>query len=268
MYPTKSLVELVEQVNENNTAIPKLRALGYWEATIYEEAGADPEPPLNGDIAILHSKNPTQIRIGAKKDIIDAFDAGSDGERIWLHLPQEDVVYVGTVGNIDPAKAAGIPFRPDVLVEVLGINLLPTRLDIYPAPALEFNPDTREYEVTFVETAQNPTRLIFPKQVWFTAPPDGSQPLPVKVILSDPDGRPILRANLSRHRPIGGEDGPLIATQFDLFFPETGSTMLIRLDEVEFSIRRRGVEIPNESSFRFEPQQTGAEIRNLDRGIN
>ncbi len=220
--PTLSLVELVERVNANNARLPSLAAGGYFDAVLVEEPGGDPTPPINGTLSLLHLK-PDRLRLAAKKDLAgNVFELGTDGERFWMHLPLEDVLYTGSFDDVDERAAATLPVRPDLILQVLGVNLLPTDLAEWPAPAMEYDPDARAYMVRFIEPAAvGEPRLKFAKQVWYDAPLDLSQtPLPRKVILSDDHGRPVLAANLTNHRPVGdGPDAPLVATRFTLFFP-------------------------------------------------
>ena len=268
--PTLSLPQLVERVNANNARLPSLVAGGYFEAVLVEEPGGRPTPPINGTLNLLHLK-PDRLRLAAKKDLAgNVFELGTDGERFWMHLPLEDLLFTGTFAGVDERAAATLPVRPDLILQVLGVNLLPTQLDDFPAPVLEYDPDGRTYMVRFVEPAVlGEPRLKVAKQVWYDAPRDLSRtPRPLKVILSDDDGRPVLAAYLSDHQRVGdGPDAPLVATQFALFFPETGSKMLLRLDELALTRDARfGPDLPNARSFRFDPDSyRGASVRSLDR---
>ena len=47
---------------------------------------------------------------------------------------------------------------------------------------------------------------------------------------------------------LGGGDGPPIATRYDLYFPETGSTMWLDLTRLSFR-NPRNERFPRESSF-------------------
>lgn len=272
--PALSLPELVERINENNQKLPSLWAKGYFEALIIEERGGKPSPVLNGTITALHLK-PDRLRLKAEKDIFnDVFDMGTDGERLWIGLPLEKQAYIGTVDNIDPEATEGLPLRPDLILQVLGVNLLPTDLTSWPAPVLEYNPDVGLHMVRFVEPAElGQPRLKVSKQVWYEVPSEPElAPLPVKVILSGDDGRPLLVANLSRHARVGtGDDAPLVATRFLLYFPDTGSKMRIDLNEDDLALvrRTRRTSVPNAASFRFSPSDVGAtEVFTLDRQPN
>lgn len=270
--PTLSLPALIERINENNQKLPSLWAKGYFEALIIEEPGGDPSPVLNGTITALHLK-PDRLRLKAEKDIFnDVFDMGTDGENLWIGLPLEKQAYVGTLGNLDPEAAAGLPLRPDLILQVLGVNVLPTDLTSWPAPVLEYNPDVGLHMVRFIEPAElGEPRLRVSKQVWYEVPREpGAVPLPVKVILSGDDGQPLLVANLSEHAPVGeNPDAPIVATRFLLYFPQTGSKMRIDLDELALERQSRGPSVPNAASFRFTPSDVGAEeVYSLDRQAN
>jgi hypothetical protein len=261
--PLLTLPALVEKVNANNAKLPTLWARGYIDAAIVEEPGA-PARILNGSVFVLHRK-PDQLLLKAEKDLVDdLFELGTDGERLWLWLPTEDIAYVGEVGRIDPQAAARLPLRPDLVLQVLGIGLIGEDLQAFPAPLLEVNPDAETYMVRFVEPAASGPWLKVAKQVEYLIPDDPADlPLPAKVILSDDDGRPVLVARLSNHREIEG--GATVATRFRLFFPETGTKMRIELDVLELR-RGRGIRaVPSAASFNFDPQRRGAD-RVIDLG--
>ena len=263
--PTLTLDELVQQVNANNARLASLWAEGAGAAGGFDaqlrERPADPLRFFNGDINALYLA-PDQVRLrGTKAAVGPVFDLGSDGRRFWLRLPTEKQLYIGTFAGLHPEAARQLPIRPDLVLEVLGVQPLATDLAEIPIPSLRFNPDSDAYMLTFAEPVDDPAdppeRWAIVKEVWY----DRQTLRPTLVILFDRDGRPVLRAYLSRHAPVGGEDGPLMATQYDLYFPDTGSRLQIRLSDL--LARRRG--IPNAATFR--PPSPGDEpnVIDLDR---
>ena len=81
--------------------------------------------------------------------------------------------------------------------------------------------------------ARVPTQFYAQKEIWY----DRKSYLPVKVILYDFDGRVLVRANLTNHRPVEVADQPQekwprIATSYSLMFPQSKSTMLLKLSDM------------------------------------
>lgn len=257
---TLSLTELTEQVNQNNQAITSLWASGYFEARLREKLEDPPPLPIVGDLTMMYLAD-DRLLIKARKPGVDVFELGSDGESFWLVLPTESTLFIGTFAGLNPGKLAQMPVRPDLVLEVLGVKPLPEDLLATPVPMLRYNPDSTAYMLTFAEPVaegQNPRWQVV-KEVWY----DRATLLPTNIILFDPDGRPVLRAYLSRHERIDVSDGPAptTATRYDLYFPQTGSTMQIDLSK-ELHLKRRG--FPKEQSFRVPDRRGFERVEDLD----
>ena len=262
-----NLPELVRRVNANNERLPSMVARGYLEAVIVEEAGGDGRY-VNGAVNVLHLK-PGRLLIKADKDAIGGlFELGTDGKKLWFHDDLNDVAYVGTIGNLDPRAAAELPLRPDLVLQVLGVNLLQTDLTKFPAPLLEVDPQNGLMMVRFVEPAVlGVPRLRVSKQVWYELPAEpGGLPLPRKVILSDDDGNAVLLADVGDFTRVGGDDGPVVARRFGVFLPQTGSKLRIELDRLALRDGRGFRAVPNERTFAFDPAARRMEsVVDLDR---
>jgi hypothetical protein len=99
-----------------------------------------------------------------------------------------------------------------------------------------------------------PDRWAAQKEVWY----DRETKLPRLVVLFDENGRVVLRTFLSEHQPVevegaAREDWPRVARRFELYFPDTGTTMSLQLSDVEL---RRGP-VPNDASFAFPGDRAG-----------
>jgi hypothetical protein len=257
-----TLEELVARVNANNAKLPSLWSRGTFEALLKESAD-EPGRFLNGQIFAQHLK-PGRVRLKAEKDAFgDVLDLGTDGTNLWLRLPTEGRLFVGTEGNLDPQKTAGLPLRPDLVLDVLGVNLLPTELAAWPAPTLRVDTQGGRYMVAYVEPARAGTpRLTIQREVWYRMPTEpGGTPLPVRVIANDDDGRPVLSATLENHEPVGDADGPLVATRLLLFFPQTGGKMRIELED----LRPRRGRLPAQRTFTFDASRYPEPVVSLDR---
>src|SRR5688500_1407535 len=251
---TLSLAQLIAAINERSAKIESLflegsvrAGSGGFEARIRE--GRDqPERFVNGEITALYLA-PNRLRLVGNKDLAGrVFDLGSNGERFWMHLPTEKVLYTGTFEGFDPESVEQLPIRPDLVLEVLGVAPLETDLTRTPVPMLRWNPDMRAtaYMVTWAEPVEGPTpRWTIVKEVWY----DYKTLLPTLVVLFDADGDPLLRAYLTNNRPIGNEpDAPMMASRYDLYFPVTGSKMWLEFGALSFR-NPQGQRHPNALSF-------------------
>ena len=263
---TLTLAALVGEVNENNTRIGTLWAKGPFEADL-REAPSEPSTFVNGDAITLYMR-PDKLRIKGSKPVAGTvFDLGSDGERFFLLLPTEKTLYTGTFDNIDPEAVQRLPVRPDLILEVLAVAPLDEDLLAEPSPNLRYNPDADVYMLTYDEVvndpADPPARRAVVKEIWY----DRRTLLPNLVILFDRDGDPTLRANLSRHARVGGDDGgPRLATRYALYFPQTASTLDLELvgpDEPD--VRFKSGRFPLAANFRAPGPESAERVVDLDR---
>lgn len=267
---TDSMVTVVQAINQNNAQLPTVWASHYYEVDI-----VDPKTKVrnkvNGSGALLY-RQPMGFRLVGKKDLLgDVFEVGSTDEYYWLKLvPETDTMWFGEHKNIGKPCVQSLPIQPNLVMQVLGIGLIGTDFTQMPTPVMRYNPDTDAYMFVWVSSVgganAGPQRLAAQREVWY----DRATKLPTLVILFDPDGRPVLRAKLGRHQAVQvadaqAADGPKIATDYRLYFPETGSTMLIQFDDVKLDNKgvpsRRGIVFPGAV-----PQEAGVrEVIKLDK---
>ena len=266
---TLSLPQLVAALNERSAKIQSLFlegstrvGAGGFEARI-REARDQPERFVNGEITALYLA-PNRLRLIGDKDLAGrVFDLGSDGERFWMHLPTEKLLYTGTFEGFDPDAVEQLPIRPDLVLEVLGVAPLETDLTKAPVPMLRWNPDTgaNAYMVTWAEPLDGPSpRWTIVKEVWY----DYKTLLPTLVVLFDADGDPLLRAYLTNHRPIGDEpDAPMMASHYDLYFPVSGTKMRLDFGALDFRNPEKP-RYPNAGSFNPPNPGDVPNVRDLD----
>ena len=269
--PTEPQITVVQAINQNNQPLPTLWSSHYYEATI-----VDPKTKrstfVNGTGALLY-RRPLGFRLVGKKDVIgDVFEVGSTDERYWMKAAEPDParLWYGEHKNAGKPCVEQIPIQPNLVMEVLGVGLIDTDLTKFPAPVMRFNPDADAYMFVWVAPAggpgAGPRRLAAQREVWY----DRATKLPKLVVLFDADGRPVLRANLGKHRAVEVADTPQdrwprVATDYRLYFPDGGSRMAFTLDEVELDRRgvpsRRGIVFPGST-----PQDAGVrEVIKLDK---
>ena len=242
--------QVVAGVNANAEQIPTLRGGGSFEAWIKDN---DKTHFVNGEVTLLYSQ-PRSLRLIGKKDIAgQVFEIGSNEERYWVIIRgDEDTMWTGTFANIDHVDPKQIPVQPDLLLEVLGVQPIPTNLLQQPVPVMRFNNDSDSYMLVW--TIKLADKWAAQKEIWY----DRATLLPKLVLLFDENGRVILRAYLANHKPVEVENSPRekwpkVATSYRLLFPESGSKMTISLDDV--ALKRNNA--PNAHSFTYPGEKAG-----------
>lgn len=250
--PTEKMADVVGAINANNGALPTLWARHYFEANIVAPDGGTQF--VNGDGVLLY-KQPRGLRlVGEKAAAGKVFEIGSDDERYWLSMTPPSgpsQMWWGWHRNVgkDCVDTRNMPIRPDLVLQVLGVGTVNTNFLEPPVPTMRFNNDAHAY--MFVWNVPLRERWAAQKEIWY----DRGTKLPRLVVLFDADGRVVLRARLANHEPVelpgvSRERWPAVARRYELFFPDTGSTMTFDLDEVEPERRgvptRRGIAFPRD----------------------
>ncbi|MDB5297458.1 MAG: hypothetical protein JWO31_3441 [Phycisphaerales bacterium] len=278
--PTDPLAKVAADIDANNQQLPTIWASHYYEATIVDPT-TKKSSFVNGTGALLY-RRPLGFRLVGKKDVVgDVFEVGSTADHYWLKLvPDRDTLWFGEHKYAGRPCVQQIPIQPNLVLEVLGVGLVGTDLMAAPAPVMRFNPDADAYMMVWVSPAggpaaggggggtvgTGPARLAAQREVWY----DRATKLPKLVVLFDPDGRPVLRANLDKHKPVEvagvpADRWPRLATEYKLYFPDTGSKMAFTLDEVALDRKgvpsRRGIVFPGAT-----PDEAGVrEVVKLDK---
>jgi len=258
--PTETISEVAHSVNQNNRRLPTLWASGYFEADIMDQGRRH---YVNGDITLLY-RQPNEMRLVAKKDIAGTiFEVGNNQQRYWLTVKGDaDTMWWGSYdedGNTT-ADTRKMPIQPQLLLEVLGVGVIDEDLTRQPFPVMRFNNDADAY--MFVWNVRVPDRYVAQKEVWY----DRKTKLPIKVLLFDPNGRVVLRADLSKHKPVqvqqvqgaGEAEQPTVASVYRLYFPDNGTSMMFELNNLELQHEMRAVKVPNDKSFAF-PNELGVD---------
>ncbi len=253
--PTQTMAEVVGEINDNNRLLPTMRATLDYEANIVDVQNHDSHF-ISGD-GVMQFRKPRDLRLILNKPPLGrAFDVGSNAERYWVMqlLPDDQRKWWwGNYRNVGKPCVGEIPLRPDALIEVLGINDINTNFNELPAPTMRFNNDADAYMFTW--NTRSAEHWWVEKEVWY----DRKTKLPSVVLLFDVNGRIVVRAYLKKHAavtvegaPAGG--GPKVARQYDLFFPDSRSTMRIDVKDLARTYETDDIIYPNDASFRF-PRQ-------------
>ena len=229
--PTEPMNRVVAQVNANNAAIPTLYARHEIQADLYDKSrGKSFYVNSSGDVFL---RKPRELLLRGRHDLAGKiFEIGSTEEVFWFTVyGKQDERYWGHYRNLGKPCMEEMPVRPDLIGEVLGISEISTNFLEPPFPTMRFNHDQGAY--MFIWNARLPTQFYAQKEIWY----DRKTYLPVKVIIYDFNGRVLVRANLANHRPVEvpnqpQDKWPRIATSYSLMFPESKSTMTLKLSDM------------------------------------
>jgi hypothetical protein len=263
--PTLSLGELVGRINENNGKISSLWAREHFEGTIVDRAN-NKSARIDGYGNLLYT-GPNQMKLTAKNELVTLFEMGSDGQRFWLYEDHDQVFWWGefsAIGNMDSAE---IPVRPDMVMEILGVRPVDPSLLHEPAPTMRFSNFSDAYMVDWLEPAGD--HWVVVKEIWY----DRRTLLPQRVLLFDGQGRVALWARLSNYvrmkMPSGDENQwPWVASEYQLSFPYTGTTISFELSDVSLKHTAGGTSFPNAATYRMpDPEklsQSGVRVNHID----
>lgn len=245
--PTLPLEQLVDQINQRNARVESVWADGTFEANLIEP-GSRNVTSGSGDVILLYMPQ-RNLRLVGRVLGNRIFEIGSNQDRYWfIAYDKTDTMWWGYHRLVDPKGTGVLPVRPDLMAEVLGVGRIDSDLLKEPFPVVRFNNDQRAYMLTW--QVQLSDRWVVQKEVWY----DVQTLLPRLVLLFDQNGRVMVRAYLSGYREIQGYDPPVqMASEYDLFFPESGSTFRIRLSD----LRRESRGVPTPRSFNFPGQGAG-----------
>ena len=258
--PTESVDAVVQHVNANAGRVPSV-----WTNLSYSASIVDPQrkrtTEASGDGTLLY-RRPGQLLLACNKDVAgQVLQLGTDGTEFWCQVRASATAsdyWWGRSANVGKPCCRPVPVRPDLIVEVLGVGLLQTNLLQQPVPVMRFDNEHDAYVFDFI--VRRADRWVTLKEVAY----DRATCLPKRVALYDDAGRMVLRAELYGHAPVGeqtpgqADDRPRVARQYDLWFPDTGSTMTLRLDDPALTHKAGRLTFPNDNSFRRpEPDDPG-----------
>jgi hypothetical protein len=166
-------------------------------------------------------------------------------------VPEVATEWWGFHKNLGKPCSRKMPIPPDLVMEVLGVNDLNTNLLQPPVPTMRFNNDRDVYMLTF--SVQLPNRWAIQKEVWY----DRQTKLPTNVLLFDENGRIQLRAYLSDYQVLEGTTDKRIATNYNLYFPETRDSLVLSLKYPKLT--KRG--LPREGTIARRPIGDVREVR-------
>ena len=248
--PTESMDDVVAAVNANNAKLPTLWAsIRDVRVEFTDDNGKPQKEKLDGGV-MLYRQQPRSVRLNGDKLVVgNVMELGSNEQNYWLAIKEgPDTAWWGRHEHVGSECSRPIPINPAMLTEVLGVTMFNPNFAQAPAPVMRFNYDKNAY--TFIWVVPAGDRFLATREVWY----DRKTKLPTLVVLYDASGRVSLRAYLMRHEPVEIENvprdqWPSVATEYDLFFPETRARLLLRLDRLKLT--NKGA--PSNATFNFSP---------------
>lgn len=177
-------------------------------------------------------ESPRNFRMQVSSIMGDLADLGSNDERMWFWTrPQGDEPqYVHTCAHEDLVTAQSrltIPFRPDWLMEVLGvIPIDPAQVD------MEVNPgDAGQFLLSSYQTADDGTQV---KRVMTVDAKKGVVVGHTLWAVDESSGRLIAQAKLSDHRR-DEATGVMLPHRLELSYPAANAGMTLALKDIEIN---------------------------------
>jgi hypothetical protein len=248
--PTEPMYDVVKAINQNNNKLPTLWAsIGKMEISLVDDKGKRHDETLDG--ALLY-RSPRDVKVVGHNVLGNLLEIGSNRDVYWLiaRKPGPDAAWWGRYKYLDDPRAKPIPVSPALVLEVLGVSTINEDFNALPVPVMRFNNDSDAY--MFIWNGKMVDRWKANKEVWY----DRATKRPIKVFLFDDNGRIVLSARLDKHKPVevpglAKEQWPVVATDYRLSFPDSGSRMHLVLDDVR--LKRNNA--PSDATFRFSPDK-------------
>lgn len=263
--PTLTLSEVVGRINENNAKISTIWAREHFEGQIVDREKKKSDR-IDGYGNLLFT-SPNQMRLTAKDEFTDFFDMGSDGKLYWLWDKHGRAFWWGDFTRHGDLDSEEFPIRPDMVMEILGVKPVDRALMKEPAPTMRFENYADAYMLDWHEISGDHWKVS--KEIWY----DRQTLLPKKVLLFDGNGRVILWATLSNFLHVKMESGdesqwPMMASEYHLSFPYTGTTISFELSDVSSSHKSGNLSFPNAATYRMPDPETliesGVRVNHID----
>jgi hypothetical protein len=257
---------VIAKINHNAIAVPSL-----WTQLDYSATVVNPEKKTTdhfaGDGILLFTRPGSLLMVGNKDVAGRVFELGVNDLQFWVKMRTgaNDWEYRwGNNANLGKPCCLPVPIDPAALVEVLGVSVYGSDFLQQPVPVMRYDPDADAYVFNFNQRLLD--RWVTVKEVWY----DAGSCLPTRVLLYNAIGRPMLVAKLSQHRPIdvpGGEkvQGPVVAWNYDLTFPLTGSMMSITFTNPATRREQGKLSLPNASSFNRPDPDSNNNVIQVDK---
>jgi len=247
LFPVVPMEEAVRRVNENCRGLDTgLQALGTARLRFVDDEGRTRTFDLDANLLTIaprhlrldfHALGQTQVLFG------------SNERTYWLHVkPEIDTYWHGSYGRDAPSVAGGIPIRPDMIVEALGINPIPVGTNGAEAPLPRVE---GEYQQLLFVAQDAQGRGSIYKEYWLSR----REPrLVAQILFRDSEGEVLMRSRLADYARLG-DGGPWLARRIDVDWPARSGELHMRVRTWQFKPQItpefRAFEAPHERGKTF-----------------
>jgi len=165
-------------------------------------------------------------------------ELGSNEQEYWLWIrPEIDTYWHGRYDRLAGGSAEQMPFRPDQVIEALGLAVLPTDTRGPNGPVYRVMDEANQ--LLFIRYTRTEQGYIS-KEYWLDRRAPG---LVRRIVFRSPDGRVVMEASLDDYRPVvdSGEGPgppqsapPLAACRISIRWPRHGAEMNLRVGRWRF----------------------------------
>ncbi len=207
--PAITIEQVVQQVNRNNALLPWFKArVGSMQVTLYDEGGWPHKFDLFGHMIYAQ---PNHLYMDAFIAGEKAMGLGGNDEQYWLWIrPVYGRCWVGSDSGREPTGAGRMLINPRQLVRLLGVDAIPAELARTPLAVLRTSsPADRANIIQFIDLprrrsgagdpdARSSAAPVLVRELWV----DRDSNRPIKVVLFDRFGQPVIESALSDWRMV------------------------------------------------------------------
>jgi len=245
--PVVPMAEAVAALNGNNETFGAgLQGIGYARGHFRDEQGKRRSFDCDAKLLVIP---PRHLRFDLQSLGQTQVLFGSNEQMFWLHVvPELDTYWWGHYRDIDPARVDGVPLRPDMVVDAMGIQRVwpDTRGSAGPFQRIE----GEHQQLLFIAYDKEGQGVLY-KEYWLRR----AAPRVIDEILyRDRDGRIVMRSRLSDYRKFE-KTGPWLAHRIDVDWPLEESELRLTISQwranPKLHTRLRGFIAPHERGKTF-----------------
>ncbi len=216
--PVLPMADAIDRVNANHARLVGTAQArgGHARGHFTDTDGARRSFDLDAKL-LVHP--PRCLRLDLKALLESQLVFGSNPEKYWVVQPNVKALTYGRHSRDVIPDADDLIIRPDLLVEALGLNLLPEQTIGDAGPVQRIVGDHQQLIfLAYDESLQG----YIAKEYWLSR----HEPRLVdRIVFRDPEGKLVMASELSRYRPVG-DDGLLLPHRVEITWPATDGRML------------------------------------------
>ncbi len=214
--PMPDAIALVNQNNQGLQMTIKSKG-GFARCKFTDQDGSKRKFDVDANLIVNCPRN---MRLDMSVLGKSYFVFGSNDARYWVEQPDAHALTWGRHDRDIEPNARDLIIRPELIVEALGIAMIPENPEGAAAPMQRLT-DTHQQLLFFDEGGHSNGRIT--KEFWLSR---FAPQLIDRVIFRDPMGQLVMDAKLGKYKPIV-PGGPLIPNRFEVTWPATDGYMLL-----------------------------------------